>query len=69
MSYTNRRATMKCCDTHIKKLKYFIYAKFVEHRNNFGKECPLVSELMNGTNISAPPKNRKVSLRPPLHQI
>ena len=37
MGYTNSRATMKFCNTHTKKLKYFSSAKYDERNNTFGK--------------------------------
>ena len=37
MGYTNRRATMKWWYLHTKKLKDFLFIKFDEHNNKFGK--------------------------------
>ena len=53
MGYTNSRAKMKWWDPHIKKLKYFLSAKFDEHNNKFGKLWSPGSTLTTGTNISA----------------
>ena len=53
MGYTNRILTMKWCDSHTKKLKYCSSDKFDEYNNKFCKTWSPVSELMNGTTISA----------------
>ena len=52
MVYANSRATMKCWDSHTKKLKYFSSETFDEHNHTFGKGWSPFSELMLGTNTS-----------------
>ena len=46
MGYTKIIATMKWWDPHTKKIKYFIYAKFDEHNNKFGKVWSHGSKLI-----------------------
>ena len=51
MGYTSSRATMKWCNPHTKKLKYYSSEIFDEHNDIFGKGWSPGSELMLGTNI------------------
>ena len=52
MGYTDGRFTMKWWDPHTKKLKYFSFEKFNEHKNEFCKVWSPGSERMIGTKHS-----------------
>ena len=69
MVYTNRRAAMKWCCPHTKRLKYFSSAKFDEHNNKFGKGWSPGSELMLGTNTSTLPILKLTSQIIPLSKM
>ena len=68
MGYTKIIATMKWWDPHTKKIKYFIYAKFDEHNNKFGKVWSPGSELMTVTTKIFPSNTKTLFLRPPPHK-
>ena len=55
MCYTNSRATMKCWDIHIKKIKYCLSEKIDEHDNIFSKGWSPGSAPLIGTNTSTLP--------------
>ena len=56
VGYTNSIATIKCWDSHNKKIKYCSSETFDEHKHKFGKGLSPGSELMTGTNVSTLPK-------------